>query len=132
MIKRMIVGVVILFAILLLMLPKTDDASKKKMASAAMLMCTNDFRTLVAEQVRLDNDVDLVFDNKCPALITTVMVDEDLTITIRSAKNDLTMVLTPMVENKQVHWSCRGEPAEFITSICKPYQAPNNRGNNND
>ena len=120
MIKRMIVGVVILFAILLLMLPKTDDASKKKMASAAMLMCSNDFRKVVAEQLRSNEDIDLTFNNTCPKLIAGLDIDESGEITLRGAKHGVTMTLTPVMKVGEVSWSCRGEPADFVTSLCKP------------
>ncbi|MEN8170451.1 MAG: hypothetical protein ABFS08_09535 [Pseudomonadota bacterium] len=119
MIKRMIIGVVILFAVLLLMLPKTDDASKKKMASASMLMCTQNFRAAVADQITHDVDIDQVFDNKCPDLISELEVDELGVILISSTKHQLSITLTPVLEGKQIRWSCRGEPAESITSLCK-------------
>lgn len=120
MIKRMIIGVTILFAVLLLMLPKTDDASKRKMASAAMLMCSNDFRKAVAEQVRRAEEINRVFHNTCPKLIAGLDVDESGEVTLRGAQHGVTMVLTPVMEHGELRWSCRGEPAAAIASLCKP------------
>ena len=120
MIKRMIVAVVILFAVLLLMLPKTDDTSKKKMASAAMLMCSNDYRKAVADAIRNNEEIDLEFNNECPKLITRLSVDDNGTITLYGAQQDLQIVLTPIVESTQVRWSCKGKPAEAITKLCQP------------
>ena len=120
MIKRMIIDVAILFAVLLLMLPKTDDASKKKMASAAMLMCSNEFRKTVAEHVRNNEIIDLKFNNRCPDLISDLSVNDDGTITLVGSKQDLQLVLTPIVESTGVRWSCYGEPKESITKLCKP------------
>lgn len=119
MIKRMIVGVAILFAILLFMLPKTDESSKKKMASASMLLCTRDYRTAIAAQLAHHQTVDLVFDNKCPALISGVEVSEEGALTLYNKSYGLVLMLTPMIEKGQVRWSCHGEPATQITSLCK-------------
>jgi hypothetical protein len=120
MIKRMIISTAILFAMLLLLLPKTDDTSKQKMASVSMLMCTKDYRAAIAEQVRRKVAVDLVFKNSCPDLISGVEVDETGELHLRNTTHSLSMVLTPLVEKNKVRWSCRGEPAELITSLCKP------------
>jgi hypothetical protein len=119
MIKRMIIAVVILFAVLLLMLPKTDDTSKKKMASAAMLMCSNDYRKAVAEAIRNNDEMDLKFNNECPKLITRLSVEDNGTITLFGAKQGLQIVLTPIVESANIRWSCKGEPEEAITKLCK-------------
>ncbi len=120
MIKRMLVATFILFAVLLLMLPRTDDASKKKMASAAMLMCSKDFRKAVSEGVLREEAVALQFNNSCPDLIATLVVDEDGGMTLHGAQHGVTMELTPVVELGEVRWSCHGEPAEVITTLCKP------------
>ena len=120
MIKRMIIAVVILFAILLLMLPKTDDTSKNKMASAAMLMCSNDYRKAVAERLRNNAPLDLIFTNNCPKLISNLVMEESGDITIRGAKHGIILTLTPAITSAGVRWSCHGEPAEAITKLCKP------------
>jgi hypothetical protein len=120
MIKRMLLGVAILFGMLLLLLPKSDEGSKKKMVSAAMLMCSNDFRQAVAAQLRRDEAVELVFDNSCPELIATLVADEKGTVTLRGARHGITMVLTPVAEPGGLRWRCQGEPAEIITRLCRP------------
>jgi hypothetical protein len=119
MIKRMIVGVAILFGMLLLLLPRTDESSKTKIASASMLLCSRDFRVAIAEQIARHEPVDLVFENKCPALISGVEVGEEGALTLHNTTYGLVIVLTPMTEKGQVRWSCRGEPASLITSLCK-------------
>lgn len=120
MITRMIIGVAILFTVLLLMLPDTDETSKKKMASASMLMCTREYRAAIAEQVRREVTVDLVFKNSCPNVISGVEVDEAGVLHLHNATHSLSMILTPLVEKNKVRWSCRGKPAELITGLCKP------------
>ena len=120
MIKRMIVAVVILFAVLLLMLPKTDDTSKNKMASAAMLMCSNDYRKAVAELLRNNTPLDLAFTNNCPKLISSLVMGESGDITIHGAKYGIVLTLTPVVKSAEIRWSCKGEPMEAITKLCTP------------
>lgn len=120
MIKRMLIAVTFLFAVLLLMLPKTDEASKRKMGSAAMLMCSNEFRKEIAALVLRDEAVQLHFDNHCPELISKLELDEEGALTLYSAQHNVSMQLTPVVEAGRVRWSCRGEPAESITGLCKP------------
>ncbi len=120
MIKRMIIAVVILFAVLLFMLPKTDDASKKKMASAAMLMCSNDFRKAVADHLHNKKEGFPKFDNRCPELIAKISVDDEGTINLIGAKHGLHIVLTPIEVSTGIRWSCHGQPAEAITKLCKP------------
>lgn len=120
MIRRMIVAVAILFAVLLLMLPSTDEASKKKMASAAMLMCSNDYRQRLAGQLQQDESPMPAFDNSCPELIAAVTLGEDGEMTLHGAQYGIVMVLTPLIEEGEVRWRCRGEPAEAITKLCKP------------
>lgn len=120
MITRMVVVVTVLFSVLLLMLPKTDDASTMKIASASMLMCTRDYRAAVAEQVIRKEAVDLAFNNTCPDAISELTVDDGGMITISSVKHRLTMVLSPEHENGSVRWSCRGEPEQAVTALCKP------------
>jgi hypothetical protein len=39
---------------------------------------------------------------------------------LHNTTHSLSMILTPVVENNQLRWSCRGEPAELITALCKP------------
>lgn len=120
MIKRMIVGVAILFAILLVMLPKTDETSKKKMASASMLLCTRDYRAAIAERLRRHEALDLEFDNKCPTLVSGLELGEEGKLTLHNKTYGLTIVLAPLMENGAVRWSCLGKPAGLITSLCKP------------
>ncbi len=120
MIKRMIVAVAILFAVLLFMLPKTDDASKKKMASAAMLMCSNDFRKSVADHLQNKKEDTPKFQNHCPELIADLNVNDEGEITLIGAKHGLHIVLTPIEEAAGIRWSCHGQPAEAITKLCKP------------
>ena len=112
-----------LFAVLLLLLPKTDDVSKKKMVSAAMLMCSKDFRKQVVEQLHSAEPGELgelPFNNSCPNLIASVDVDEAGKITLRGSQHGIRMVLTPKIASGNVRWSCQGQPAEIITPLCKP------------
>ncbi len=120
MIKRMVVAVAVLFAVLLFMLPKTNDASKKKMASAAMLMCSNEFRKAVADQLQNKEESIPKFDNRCPELITALNVNDEGEITLTGDKHGLQIVLTPIEEATGIRWSCKGQPAEAITKLCKP------------
>lgn len=120
MIKRMLVATFILFAMLLFLLPRTDDVSKKKMSSAAMLMCSKEFRKAVAAQVLHDEPITLQFNNNCPELIAAIDVAEDGTLTLHGAQHGVLMTLTPMVEFGDVRWSCRGEPPQTTTALCKP------------
>jgi hypothetical protein len=120
MIKRMTVGTFILFAVLLFMLPRTDDDSKKKMASAAMLMCSTDFRKTVADQMLRGDLIELRFTNSCPDLIAALNVDEEGVIRLQGAKHGISMELTPSVEAGAVRWRCQGKPAQAITKLCKP------------
>ena len=120
MIKRMLIAVIILFGVLLMMLPKTDGAAKKKMASAAMLMCSNDFRKEVAALVQRDEVVQLRFNNSCPELIAALEVDEEGEITLHGAQHGIVMVLTPVDEPGGIRWSCHGEPLDALSKLCKP------------
>ncbi len=121
MIIRWVVGVVLLFGILLLMLPKSDKGSIDKIASASMLMCTLDFREQVARQVIRKETVAVEFRNTCPDLIAALKVGElgDMVIAGNN-EHPMKMTLIPVVEGGQVRWSCRGEPAEAVTKLCKP------------
>ena len=120
MIKRMIVATFLIFAVLLFMLPRTDDESKRKMASAAMLMCSNEFRSAVAAQLQAQQTPSARFDNRCPDLIATLSVDEEGGITLRGAQHNIEMKLTPRIDGGVVRWGCRGTPAQSITKLCKP------------
>lgn len=120
MVKRIIVGLVLLFGILLLTLPRTDDKSLAKIASGSILMCTKDFRKDVEQQVLRDEAVTVAFKNSCPDLIAKLEMDDAGEIVITGNKYPLTMTLSPVVENGKVRWSCSGEPAESVTKLCKP------------
>lgn len=120
MIIRWVVGVALLFGILLLMLPKSDKDSLAKIASASMLMCTLDFREQVARQVSRKEAVATTFRNTCPDLIASLEVGEMGDMVITGNAHKMKMTLTPVVDNGEIRWSCRGEPAEAVTKLCKP------------
>lgn len=120
MVKRIIVGLVLLFGILLLTLPSRDEKSLAKIASGSILMCTKDFRKEVEQQVLRNEAVTATFRNSCPELIAKLDEDEAGEVVITGNKYPLSMTLTPVVENGKVRWSCSGEPAESVTKLCKP------------
>ncbi|MDQ1314963.1 MAG: hypothetical protein QG662_1072 [Pseudomonadota bacterium] len=122
MIIRWIVGVALLFGILMMMLPKTDEKSLAKIASQSMLMCTKDFREHVARKVVQKEAVAVEFQNKCPDLIAWVEVDASGEMVIAGKKHPLKMTLSPVVEDGRVRWSCRGEPAASVTSLCRGFE----------
>lgn len=120
MITRWVSGVVLLFGILLLMLPKSDEGSILKIASASMLRCTLDFREQVARHVTRNEAIAVEFRNTCPDLIAALEVNEAGDMVITGNRHSMKMRLKPVVEDGQVRWSCRGEPAEAVTKLCKP------------
>lgn len=120
MISRWVAGVVILFGILLMMLPSRDEQSLSKIASGSMLMCSKDFREQVAQQLLREESVDVAFHNKCPDLILSLQVSDTGEMVITGNNHPLTMTLVPVVEQGQVRWSCRGEPAAAVTKLCTP------------
>lgn len=120
MISRWVVGVVLLFGILLMMLPDRDEKSLARIASTSMLMCTSEVRELVAAQVLNGDEVNGEFRNRCPDLIAVLEVGDTGEINISGNEHQLQMVLTPVVENGKVRWSCKGEPTDNITKLCKP------------
>lgn len=120
MVKRIIVGLVLLFGILLLTLPRTDDKSLAKIASGSILMCTKDFRKEVEQKVLKEEAITVAFKNTCPELIASLEVSEEGDIVIKGNKYQLTMTLTPLIENGKVRWSCSGEPADSVTKLCRP------------
>ncbi len=119
MISRWVAGVVILFGILLMMLPSRDQESLAKIASASMLMCTQEFREQVAQQVLREEPVEAQFTNKCPELIATLQVSESGEMVLTGNQHPLQMTLMPVVEQGHVRWSCQGEPPASITKLCK-------------
>lgn len=120
MMGRWAVGVVVLFGILLTLLPKTDDASVAKIGSASMLMCTLKFREEVEAQLLRGQSLTAEFNNGCPDLIADLNMDEGGKMVITGKKHPVTMTLQPVMDGGKVRWSCRGEPVEFITRLCKP------------
>lgn len=120
MIYRWLVGVALLFAILLLMLPNKDEKSVAKIASASMLACTLEYRDQVGRQLVRKEAVTVQYDNKCQNLIAAVAVGERGDIVITGKEHQLKLILSPVVANDKVHWSCRGEPADAVTKLCKP------------
>lgn len=120
MIYRWLVGVVLLFAILLLMLPNKDEKSVAKIASASMLACTLDYRDQVGRQLLRKEAVNVQYQNKCQNVIAAVQAGERGDIVITGKEHQLKLTLSPVVVNDKVHWSCRGEPAEAVTKLCKP------------
>jgi hypothetical protein len=123
MMSRWVVGVVLLFGILLMLLPKRDEASLARIASQAMLMCSKDFREQVAQQVIREEAVAVEFENKCPDLIASLVVDARGGMVIAGNKHALKMTLMPAVEGGTVRWSCRGEPAAAVTKLCRTFDA---------
>ena len=119
MIKRIVVGLALLFGILLLTLPKTDEQSVTKLASGSMLMCSMDFRKQVEVQLIKEESVTAEFTNTCPDLIAALEVTETGEITITGNTHPITLTLTPVVEKGGVRWSCHGEPAESVTKLCR-------------
>lgn len=119
MIIRWVVGVALLFGILLMLLPKRDEASLARIASQAMLMCSKDFREQVAQQVIRQEAVAVEFENKCPDLIASLVVDARGEMVIAGNRHALTMTLIPAVEGGKVRWNCRGEPAAAVTKLCR-------------
>ncbi|MDH5785463.1 MAG: hypothetical protein OEZ16_07640 [Chromatiales bacterium] len=120
MIKRMVVATFVIFAILLFMLPRTDGAGKHKMTSGAMLMCTNDLRKTINKQLQQGTEITARFDNRCPDLVSSVVIDPEGSMTLHGAQYGIVMELSPVQELGEVHWRCLGTPAESITSLCKP------------
>lgn len=116
----MIFAVASLFIILLLMLPKSDPEAQAKMASAAMLMCAKEYRQTVASWLSADDTKLAPFDNRCPATITSLQVDEAGVITLYNEAHGLRVVLTPQQQTSGLQWGCRGEPARLVTRLCKP------------
>jgi hypothetical protein len=120
MIVRWVVGVALLFGVLLLLLPKSDKESLTKIGSASMLMCSLDFREQVAQHVIRKEIVASAFKNTCPDLIASLRVGEQGDMVITGNKYPVKMTLIPVVEGDTVRWSCRGEPADAVTKLCKP------------
>ncbi len=116
----MIFAVASLFIILLLMLPKGDPDSQKKMASASMLMCSQEYREMVATWLASEEAPLPAFDNRCPGVISSLAVDEDGVMTLHNATHGLTLMLTPQQEPGGLRWGCRGKPAQLVTKLCKP------------
>lgn len=123
MIQRVIVSLVVLFGMLMLLLPRTDDASVARIASAAMLKCTMDVREQVAQQVLKHKSVTGQFENPCPEMIAALEVSELGELVITGTKHSLVLTLSPVVEDKQVLWSCIGEPVAVVTPLCTPIAA---------
>lgn len=119
MIIRWVVGVALFFGVLIMLLPRTDEASRLRIASQAMLMCTQDFREQVAQQVIDEKPVAVEFRSACPDLIASLDMDERGGMVITGNKHPLKMTLTPVVERGKVRWSCRGEPAAAVTKLCR-------------
>ena len=119
MLTRMVVGISLLFTILLLMLPRTDEKSAARLASASILMCTKDFRSAIAGRFGEDDLSGVVFENTCPSVIESLLVDAHGEITIRAKSHELIMVLSPRFDGGQVRWGCRGEPAHAVSPLCK-------------
>ncbi len=120
MISRWVAGVVLLFGVLLLMLPKTDEETLSRIASASMLKCTQDFREQVARQAIREEVIDVKFNNKCPDLIATLEIGGQGDMVITGKSYQLKMMLSPVVDDEKVRWSCRGEPSAAVTKLCKP------------
>lgn len=119
MIGRWAVGVTMLFVILLLMLPDTDEQSLARIASTSMLMCTKDLREQVASEVLAAEGVEVEPTIACPELIAALEIGEQGEMMIRGKEHPLTMWLEPIIEGDKVRWSCRGEPAELVSKLCK-------------
>lgn len=120
MIQRIIISIAVLFGVLIFLLPKPDEAGKQRMPSAAMLVCSKEFRQAVVEQLRGGDGVMPAFNNTCPELIHTIETDETGEITIHGAQHDIVISLSPVFEDDKVRWSCQGTPEAFITRLCKP------------
>lgn len=123
MIQRVIVSLVVLFGILMLLLPKTDEASVARIASAAMLKCTTEVRAQVARQLLTHASVTGQFQNPCPDMIAALEVNRLGEVIITGTKHSLALTMSPVVESKQVLWSCVGEPMTYVTPLCKPIAA---------
>lgn len=120
MIGRWVVGVAVLFVILLLMLPDTDEQSLARIASTSMLACTKDMRGRVATQLLAGEPVDTAVINPCPDLIASLELTAQGEMHISGNKHELAMRLTPERTDGEIHWGCRGTPAESVTKLCKP------------
>ena len=121
MIFRWLIGIALLFAILLMLLPNRSEHSEERIASASMLACTLDFRDRVAQQLIRSETPTVKFENnKCQNVIASVEVNARGEIAITGTQHQLKLTLSPAVDKGTVHWSCRGEPAELVTKLCKP------------
>lgn len=120
MIFRWLLGVVFLFAILLVLLPNKGENSDARIVSASMLACTLDFREQVGRQLVAKAAVTVKFNNKCQNVIAAVESGEQGDIVITGTQHQLKLTLNPVVDNGMLRWSCRGEPAEAVTRLCKP------------
>ncbi len=120
MIFRWLFGVALLFAILLVLLPNKGENSDARIASASMLACTQDFREQVGRQLAAKAAGTVKFSNKCRNVIAAVEVGEQGDIVITGTQHQLRLTLSPVVNNDKLRWSCRGEPAEAVTRLCKP------------
>lgn len=120
MIGRWAVGVILLFVILLSLLPSTDEQSLMRIGSASILACTKPLRDQVAQQVLNGGPVQVDVTVDCPDLIAALELDAQGGMLIKGKKHAVTMRLQPRVEQGAVRWSCRGEPPESVTSLCRP------------
>jgi len=120
MIFRWLFGVALLFAILLVLLPNKGENSDARIASASMLACTLDFREQVGRQLAAKAAVTAKYNNKCQNVIAAVEVGEHGEIAITGTQHQLRLTLSPVESNGKLRWSCRGEPAEAVTKLCKP------------
>jgi hypothetical protein len=120
MMTRWVAGVVVLFGILLLMLPNTDEKSLSRIASTSMLACTKDMREQVIRQLEQEQPVNTEHKNPCPDQIASLELNESGELVIKGKKYPITMRMRPVIEDNGSHWSCRGEPVDHITKLCKP------------
>ncbi len=120
MMTRWVAGVVVLFGILLLMLPNTDEKSLSRIASTSMLACTKNMRDQVLRQLEQDAPVNTDYKNPCPDQIASLELNESGELVIVGKKYPITMRMRPVVTESDSHWSCRGEPADHVTKLCKP------------
>lgn len=120
MMTRWVAGVVVLFGILLLMLPNTDERSLSRIASTSMLACTKTMRDQVIRELEQGRPVTTEYNNPCPDQIARLELKESGELVIVGKNYPITMRMRPVVEESGRHWSCRGEPADHVTKLCKP------------
>ncbi|WP_028886810.1 hypothetical protein [Teredinibacter turnerae] len=93
--------------------------SPGRMASAEMVMCTAELRSVVGAALLEGKSIPINYKMECDMPEIAVALNSVGEIDVKNSEYGIFIRFTPQIEGNAVIWSCEGEPNNYIPAACK-------------